>query len=185
MRGNLLRCVGFFSMCLLVSGVAAAKDVGDPWFVDVPSECDATTGNVVVNCGFELNVFAPWVQSGDTSFTSIQPRPHTGVYDLYTGPVNSLGFITQMVPVTVGQTYNLVFWLGNSGQPNRFQVSWEGAVIMDVSNLPNQPFTRVAINGLVACNPMGTLRFGFYNPPDFMDFDDVELTPAVDCEEPE
>ncbi len=109
MRGNLLRCVGFFSMCLLVSGVAAAKDVGDPWFVDVPSECDATTGNVVVNCGFELNVFAPWVQSGDTSFTSIQPRPHTGVYDLYTGPVNSLGFITQMVPVTVGQTYNLVF----------------------------------------------------------------------------
>ena len=180
MRGNSLRFVGLFSMCLLVSGVAFAKDVADFYFSDVPSECDALAGNVVVNCGFELNVFAPWVQSGDTSFTAITQIPHTGVYNLDTGPVNDLGFITQMVPVTVGTTYNLSFWLANAGSPNRFQVSWEGAVVMDVTNLPDQAYTRVNIPNLIACNPTAALRFGFYNPPAFIDFDDVELTPAAD-----
>jgi hypothetical protein len=183
MRGNLLRCFGFISVCLLLSGVAAAKDVPAPYFLNVPSECDGLAGNVVVNCGFETGNFPPWVQSGDTSFTSIERLPHTGDFALVTGPVGALGFITQMVPTVAGTTYNLSFWLANSGQPNRFQVSWEGGVVMDVMNLPNQPYTRVNIPGLVACNPTSQLRFGFYNPPDYLDFDDVELTAAADGEE--
>jgi hypothetical protein len=185
MRGHLFRCVGLFSLCLLVSGVAAAKDPGEPYFLNVPSECDAVTGNLVVNCGFETGTFTGWTRTGDQSFTSIERQPHTGDFALVSGPVNGLGFFTQIAPTVVGQSYNLVFWLWNSGQPNRFQVSWEGAVIMDLMNLPNQPYTRYAINGLVACTAGSSLQFGFYNPPDYLHFDDVALTPAVDGEEPE
>lgn len=183
MRGKLLRCVGLFAMCLLVSGVAAAKDSPQPYYIDVPSECDMVAGNVVANCGFETGALPPWILVNDPFFTSVVRLPHTGDFALESGPTDpAMGFVSQMVPTVVGTTYHLTFWLNNNNTPNRFQVSWEGAVIFDQTNLPNQQYTLYSFN-VVSCNATSQLKFGFYNLPDFMHLDDVELVAVADGEE--
>jgi hypothetical protein len=57
----------------------------------VPSECDATPGNLVANCGFETGDFTSWTQSGDLSFTDVDPDcAHSGDFGLCAGPVDGL-----------------------------------------------------------------------------------------------
>src|SRR6266478_3822166 len=68
-------------------------------------------GCIVVNGDFETGSLPPWINSGDTSFTSVSTtNPHTGSFSLQTGPVNSDGFIDQVLPTVAGTAYNVSFW---------------------------------------------------------------------------
>lgn len=146
---------------------------------DQPSQCDMQPGNLVMNCGFETGSFPPWVRSGDPSFTGIDaPSRHSGNFGLDTGPVSSLGFIEQNLVTVPGQAYDLSFWLRNSGSPNRYQVSWNGTVVRDVSNVPDFPYMQISIPNLVATGTSTNLKFGFFNPPDYFWFDDVVVVPG-------
>jgi hypothetical protein len=180
---RLLFGLAVVALCVLLPGAATAQKVPG---VAGASICDGDPNNIVSNCGFETGTFAPWVQSGDTSFTGIDPGSrHSGIFGLDTGPVNSLGFITQQVPTDPTAIYDLSFWLRNAQVPNRFQVSWNGDVIYDQTNMPNFPYTSSdslpvgntsVFIGLVPSDGDTTeLKFGFYNVPDFFWFDDVDL----------
>src|SRR6476661_7548466 len=54
---------------------------------------------IVVNGGFETGSLPPWINTGDTTFTTVNNvNPHSGSFSLQTGPVNSDGFIDQTLP---------------------------------------------------------------------------------------
>ena len=174
--------VGLFSALTLLSGTAgaqkAARIPSNYGNVNGGSLCDATAGNLVANCGFETGDFTSWVQSGDTSFTTVENLPHSGSWALYTGPVDSLGFVSQNLATTPDGVYNLTFWLANSQTPNHFQVSWDGVVIFDSVDMPDFFYTQFELDGLVASTDSTELKFGFYNVPDYFAFDDVVVGSA-------
>jgi len=118
---------------------------------------------------------------GDMSFTTIDAGgAHSGLLGLNTGPVGDLGFFSQTLATTAGQSYDLTYWLRNNGRPARFQISWDGAVIQDdpASDHPDHPYTMYTITGLVASGDTTVLSFGFLNVPDYFWFDDVVVTPS-------
>ncbi len=75
--------------------------------------------------------------------------PHSGSWALYTGPVDSLGFVSQNLATTPDGVYNLTFWLANSQTPNHFQVSWDGVVIFDSVDMPDFFYTYFAFDDVV------------------------------------
>jgi carboxypeptidase family protein len=150
----------------------------NPDGIDIPSECDSVSGNLVANCGFETGNYPPWVRSGDQSFTSIDASSaHSGNFGLDTGPVGGLGFFAQNLATMPGARYNLSFWLDNEGGPaNRVQVSWGGTVIFDSSDFSPFPYRQYCWVG-TAPSDSTELKFGFLQVPSFFHFDDVVVTP--------
>src|SRR5262249_42875641 len=123
-------------------GVVVDQDVVVNFGLDSAALCDHVPGNLVANCGFETGDFTGWTRSGDPSATSITTAAaHSGMWGLFTGPVQDLGFFSQMLPTVSGGNYRICYWISNlsSGTPNRFQVSWGGTVIRDDSSLPQFP----------------------------------------------
>jgi hypothetical protein len=174
--------VSLFSILTLMSSMAWAQKTanvrGNYGSVNGGSQCDATGGNLVSNCGFETGDFSAWAQSGDLSYTTVDNVPHSGSWAVLTGPVDSLGFIAQNLATDPGGVYNLTFWLASSQTPNHFQVSWDGAVIFDSVDMPDFFYTLYEFDGLVASSDTTELKFGFYNVPDYFAFDDVVVVPA-------
>jgi hypothetical protein len=98
---------------------------------------------------------------------------HSGDFAAEMGPVVSLGFLTQTLPTTAGQSYTLSYWLANFNRPNRFQVSWDGSVIFDATDMEDFPYGLVTFENQVASADGTELQFGFYNLPDYIYLDDV------------
>jgi hypothetical protein len=170
--------VSLFSISLLLSSIAVAKEAPSSEVLvslDAPSACDAVGGNIVLNCGFETGAFDDWNRSGDLSFSDVTHGcAGTGDWGAEMGPASDLGFLTQTLPTTKGETYTLSFWLSNQGAPNRFEASWDGEVIMGVTNYPTASWTLVSIPVVGSSNPDGTeLQFGFYNSGGYFCLDDV------------
>ncbi len=177
--------LGLFSAFVFLSGTGEAKETPterSELYEGDQGTCEATPNNLVVNCGFETHVFAPWVQSGDLSFTGIDNvSAHSGMWGLDTGPVSDLGFITQNLPTgDQGAMHHLSFWLLNlGGTPNRFQVSWEGNIIFDQSNMDPFDYRRFDFD-VFACGGTSELKFGFLQVPQFFYFDDVVVLRTAD-----
>lgn len=151
-------------------------------YIGDQSACDLVTGNLVMNCGFERGDFTNWTRSGDPSFTSIDnASAHSGNFGLDTGPVTDLGFIAQNLATgDQGAMHHISFWLRNlGGNPNRFQVSWEGNVIFDQSNLPQFEYMRMDFD-VFACAGTSELKFGFLQVPSYFHFDDVVVVRSTD-----
>jgi len=167
---------------IFLSAIASAKDFAPDRYSDDPSACDMVATNLVHNCGFETGDFTSWTRSGDPSFTSIDSgSAHTGNFGLDTGPTGDLGFIAQVLATgDQGAMHHISFWLLNlGGTPNRFQVSWEGNIIYDQSDLNQFGYTRFDFD-VFACGQGSELKFGFLQVPSFFFFDDVVVTRTVD-----
>src|SRR5260221_12852772 len=121
------------------------------WFVNRTSAQE-----FIVNGGFETGDLTGWTQIGNTGFTGVVNNPagaHSGTFYFSSGPVGSLGGITQTAATTAGANYTLSFWLQNlGGTPNEMQVMWEGNVIFDTIDAPadaayvNHTFNLTAAN---------------------------------------
>lgn len=159
MRSSLCAAVMAFSLLLL------------------PSSSNA---NIVVNGGFETGTFSGWTQSGNTGFTSVGTgvEVHSGTYGASFGPVGSLGYLSQDLSTTAGQTYNLAFFLRNSSATaNEFLVSVGGVTLFDQTNLSTFSFTEKT-EQFTAAGSSTTLTFGFRNDGGFFGLDDVSVDPV-------
>jgi hypothetical protein len=136
--------------------------------------------NLVTNPGFETGDFSGWTQFGNVGFTGVDTGlPQSGSFSAFLGPVGSLGFLSQTLPTTPGQTYNLGFFLqSDGGTPNEFQVSWNGGVISDQLNLPAFGYTERDFLNLLATSSTTPLVFGFRDDPGFLHLDDVAVNPT-------
>ena len=135
--------------------------------------------NLVTNGGFEQGL-SGWTLSGNTGFMSVTSDPvHSGGLAGQFGPLGTLGFLSQTLSTTIGQSYELSYWLNNQGSgPNQFQVSWGGNVIPSVGLTNSAPFgyTLFTVPNLVATSTSTQLSFGFRHDPAFWNLDDVSVT---------
>ena len=134
----------------------------------------------VVNGGFETGDFTGWTQGGNTGFTGVTGSNaiHSGSYGAFFGPVGSLGFLSQPIATTPGESYALSFWLKNlsDGTPNSFDVSWNGSSLFSLSNSPPFAYTQYNFNVLGGAGVSTDLQFSFRHDPVVYYLDDVSLT---------
>ncbi|HYR56231.1 MAG TPA: hypothetical protein VEM39_08935 [Myxococcaceae bacterium] len=142
----------------------------------IGSICDNVPGNLVANCGFETADFTSWAQSGNLAYTGVDTSSaNSGMYGGFFGPIGDLGFITQTLPTTAGQTYSLTYYVSNTSNPNELLVSWDGMIVSDDADIPDSPYMSVTVDGLIASGDLTDLTFGFRNDPSYIDLDDVSV----------
>jgi hypothetical protein len=140
--------------------------------------------NLVVNGGFETGSFTGWtLAAANTSVSGTKGLYHTGKRGAALGNTTMLGYLSQTLSTTIGQTYLLSFWLTNpqstrGATPNQFTVQWEGTTVYDQSNLPftnwfNPQFT------VTATQTNSLLKFGFRHDPYYLALDDVGVKPVA------
>ena len=138
------------------------------------------TGGIVQNGGFESGDFSFWTTGGNfiyTTVTSSLPYVHSGSYGAQLGPAQSLGYLSQTLPTTAGQTYLVSCWLYSNGStPNEFLVSWNGTPLFDQFNLGSTGWTNIQLVATASSNNT-VLQFGFRNDPDYLGLDDIDVTP--------
>jgi len=182
---RILLGLGLFAGFAFLSGIAEAKEPSTELSVQYEgdqSSCDLVTGNLVHNCGFETGDFTSWTRSGDPTYTSVDmPSAHSGNFGLDTGPTADLGYFTQNLATgDGGAMHHISFWLRNlGGTPNHFQVSWEGNIIFDQTDLPAFDYTRMDFD-VFACGGTSELKFGFLQSPAYFHFDDVVVVRSAD-----
>jgi len=156
---------------LIVFGVATPSIKADA------SLCEAVTGNLVQNCGFESGAFGPWTNFGNTNISGVAiggPSTHSGEHGAYFGPINTLGFLTQTIATTPGGRYSLSFYLANGGgPPNQFQVSFNGVQLSSQLNSAAFPYTLFTFDNLVVDSASVQLQFAFSQNPAHLFLDDV------------
>ena len=164
---------------LLAIGVFVVFGAATPSVKADPSQCEAVSGNLVLNCGFESGLsFGPsWVNSGNTAINGVaigSPSTHSGEHGAFFGPQNTLGFLTQSLATVPGGSYNLSFYLKNGGgAPNQFQVSFNGVQLTSQTDVSPFEYTLFTFNNLFATGTSTQLQFAFFNNPSWFFLDDV------------
>jgi hypothetical protein len=140
--------------------------------------------NIVSNGGFETGNFNRWTLNASSTLVGRQAGlVHSGVYGAELGQASTLGYLSQTLRTTAGQSYRLSFWLHNpknptGATPNEFLVQWEGATIYDIVNLPFNTWTNLVFD-VTASDSGSPLRFGFRDDPYFLGLDDVMAKPVA------
>ncbi|CAN5803409.1 hypothetical protein BH11PLA1_BH11PLA1_13880 [soil metagenome] len=141
---------------------------------------------LVVNGGFEAGNFFGWTPS-------VAPYPLFDVTNNFGHSGTSSAFfadsvdrsITQLLPTTAGQQYQLSFYVFNGqvngGTGDHFQVTWEGQIILDQNPIlfPGSQWSLFSTN--VTAGVSGSLLgFAAFDAPAFSYLDDVSvaLVPA-------
>ncbi len=173
MRNTLQKCL--IAAGALLFGIAAWAG---------PSECDAVEDNLINNCGWEFNCWGGWNPSASIVDIGRDEFAHSGDYRgiiLAHPGLESVG--QNFIPVEVGQTYTLSFWV-RSGEPiDRLQVLWTSdgvdEIVLDLENIPTQEYTQFVIQDLIASTSDNTeVSFVFGNALSDIDIDDVVLAPS-------
>ena len=130
---------------------------------------------IVVNGGFETGSLPPWVNTGDTSNTSVSSgNPHFGIFSLQSGPTISDGFVDQVIPTTAGTAYDVYFWLlnGDSSGNNRFGASFGSVTLVPEASQGQFGWTPYTFTNVIP-GANADLHFIFYNPTNLFLLDQV------------
>lgn len=139
------------------------------------------SATLVLNGGFELGSFADWTEGGnfqDCSVTTSSSYVHSGSHGAELGPLGSLGYISQTLATTAGQSYLISCWvISDGGTPNEFSVSWNGSTRFDETDLPFNGWTNVQFIA-PATTSSTVLAIGFRDDPGFLGLDDISVVPV-------
>src|SRR5262249_38368124 len=126
--------------------------------------------------------FTGWLQSGDPSFTGVRTDsfgigfPNSGAYAAFFGPIGDLGCISQMLG-TPAFYYDVGAYFANQGIPNELQISWEGNIVFDATDLDDiLTLTFGVLPALYTPGNPTELKFCFRNDPSYINLDDVIVT---------
>jgi hypothetical protein len=139
---------------------------------------------LVVNGGFETGDFTGWTASGHTSgirvFSANTDIVYSGNFGAALGFGGGIGFLSQNLATTAGQTYVLSFWFNSieESTPNEFNVSWNGVVIFDQVNIPEIGWTNLLFTN-TATGTSTTVQFGFRDDSSYLGLDDVSVMPGA------
>ena len=140
---------------------------------------------ILLNGGFETGTFTNWTQSGSTTYSqvnTVSTDRHSGKYGarLWSHSNTAQGFLSQSLAATPGAAYLISFWLDSpsSATPNDFQVSWDGNVLLDETNLGAIGWTNIQLTA-TATATSATLQFGYLGLNYYAGLDDVIVTPMT------
>ena len=132
----------------------------------------------VVNGGFETGDFTGWVQTGDVSFSGIDPfAARSGTYGAFFGPTN-IGGISQSFATVANAPYQVSFALSllDGATPNSFSWSWNG-VTQSPALSNSAAFGYTQFSSLVqAAGSSSTIAFNFRDPQAFFFLDNVVVS---------
>ena len=150
-----------------------------------PSACDAVSGNLITNCGFETGDLTGWTVTGNTGYTGVTTgtdfaySPHSGSFYAFQGAVGSENFLGQTFADSAGATYAISLWMNSDGTtPNEYDVEWNGTTLLDQTNIPNTDgWTELTF--LATGTGSDTLSISSRDDPAYLATDDVVVVAAV------
>lgn len=139
----------------------------------------STWADQVLNGGFESGTFSNWSVTDSSGFSNIGPDvlfAHSGTYHANLGARGVLGTLSQNIVTTPTTSYTLSFWLANDSgvPPNEFDVFWNGAPVLALSNAATFDYTLYTFT-VVATTSSTPLVFQYRNDDDFFRLDDVSV----------
>jgi hypothetical protein len=158
-----------------------------------PSICDAVSGNLVTNCGFETGDFTDWTTSGGTNLNVTTNARNSGGFDARFGDT-SADTIDQTFATTAGAQYDVSFYVntgagGGVSQSGEFDANWNGTNFLTIPG-PNTG----TLNGQgyefysfveTASSSSTDLQFSAFTTDSYYHLDDVVVTPAGTSAVPE
>ena len=140
---------------------------------------------ILNNGGFEDGNLTGWTLTGSRKVnvvTTTSAYVHSGSYGFAMGQSGTTGYLAQTLTTTPGQNYLLSCWLVNpenssGATPNQFLVLWNGATLLNQSNLPFGNWTNLQFV-VTATGATTVLEFGFEDTPYYLGLDDISVTPV-------
>jgi uncharacterized repeat protein (TIGR03803 family) len=148
-------------------------------------EIDVLYPTAILNGGFETGTFENWTRTGGVS--GVGPGvngAHSGTYGARLQTQGSAGFLSQTLTTTPGAVYVISFWSEYSNprakatNSNELQLLWNGAVILDKTNLTSFPWTNIQVTATATATTT-VVQFGYRSDGVPIALDDVTVSPVT------